>query len=60
LATRVRHFPLNAREIAAGITEAKIEIADNAKVNTDVRGWWVETWLWVENPLSRSDLEYGD
>jgi len=49
-----------AREIAAGITEAKIKIADDAKVNTDECGWWVETWLWVENPLSRSDLEFGD
>jgi hypothetical protein len=46
-----------AREIAAGITEAKIEISADAKVNRTERGAWVESWIWVEDELTHSDID---
>jgi len=47
-----------ARGIAAGIKEAEIKIDENAKVNRTDRGAWVESWLWVEDELTRSDYDY--
>lgn len=36
-----------------------IKVEDNAKIinDEDDRGWWVEAWVFVEDELSRSDLD---
>jgi hypothetical protein len=51
-----------ARAIAIEIEEEtkrkhKLQIDGDAKVTHEDRGTWVESWLWVEDPLARSDLD---
>lgn len=34
-----------------------IQVDDDAKITRVERGWWVGAWVWVEDELTRSDLE---
>jgi hypothetical protein len=47
-----------ARERYAG--DDNILINDNARITHAERGAWVSAWLWIEDPLTRSDLEEID
>jgi hypothetical protein len=48
-----------AQEIAAseGFVGELIQISDEAKVNKDEKGWWVEAWVFIEDELTRSDYD---
>lgn len=34
-----------------------LQIDDDAKIAKTERGWWVAAWVWVEDELTKSDLE---
>lgn len=48
-----------AQEIAGseGFVGELIQISDDAKVNKDERGWWVEAYVFIEDELTRSDYD---
>jgi hypothetical protein len=48
-----------AQDIAAGegFIGDTIQISDDAKVNKAEKGWWVEAFVFVEDELTRSDID---